>query len=156
MHSGTISCFLMLYKPMFLPHRRESCANTIFSCWKLGHFRRYLHLDSFCCSFQPTFYWNKPWPRDFHCLEMLLLLSIILFSQGFRALNPCKGKFQFFDDCGTPPLPNPLMLILYDSHTQNTPLCQLWSRSVTFSLSYQRFCRFRQCAFGVSRYFSTG
>ena len=72
------------------------------------------------------------------------------------ALSPCKGKFQSFGDCGTPPSPNPLMLILYDNHTQNTPLCQVWTWLVQYSLSYQRFRRFLQCAYGVSSYFSTG
>ena len=72
-----------------------------------------------------------------------------------QALSPCKGKFQSFGDCGTPPSLNPLMLILYDNYTQNTPLCQVSSYLDSFSLSYQRFCHFLQCAYGVSRYFST-
>ena len=35
------------------------------------------------------------------------------------------GRGRYFDDCGTPPSSNPLMLILYNSHNQNTPSCQV-------------------------------
>jgi hypothetical protein len=69
-------------------------------------------------------------------------------------LSPYKYIFQSFGDCGTPPALNPLILILYDSHTQNTPLCQFWTGLVQYSSSYQRLCHFLPSANGVSKCYS--
>ena len=78
-------------------------------------------------------------PEDFH-----------FFGLSDLGLSPYKYIFQSFGDCGTPPALNPLMLILYDSHNQNTPSCQFWTRLVQYSSSYERFCRFFLGVIGVS------